>query len=126
MERQIGAIRAVQEVKIDHLLMDLQLLRSCFSKEQLRKPVLEIFKETLPNLSIVNDEGSNNFDVILKDKDSMNMNRSHGDVHASLLQKLSMAYPHCSSSMPPFAGAFEHSCNAEGKQFKIPQVCFFI
>lgn len=113
MERQIGAIRAVQEVKIDHLLTDLRLLRSCFSEEQLQKPVLEIFKETLPNLSIVNDEGSNNFDVILKDKDSMNMN--HGDVHASLLQKLSMAYPHCSSSIPPFAGAFEYSSNAEGR-----------
>lgn len=115
MERQIGAIRAVQEVKIDHLLTDLRLLRSCFSEEQLRKPVLEIFKETLPNLSIVNDEGNNNFDVILKDKNSMNMNMNHGDVHASLLQKLSMAYPHCSSSMPPFAGAFEYSSNAEGR-----------
>jgi hypothetical protein len=120
MERQIGAIRAVQEVKIDHLLTDLRLLRSCFSEEQLRKPVLEIFKETLPNLSIVNDEGNNNFDVILKDKNSMNMNMNHGDVHASLLQKLSMAYPHCSSSMPPFAGAFEYSSNAEGEHFKIP------
>lgn len=115
LERQIGAIRAVQEVKIDHLVTDLRLLRSCFSEEQLQKPVLEIFKETLPNLSIVNDKGSNNFEVILKDKDPMNMNINHGDVHASLLQKLSMAYPHCSSSMPPFAGTFEHSCNAEGR-----------
>lgn len=114
MERQIGAIRAVREVKIEHLLTELRLLRSCFSKEQLHKPVLEVFEETLPNLSIVNDKGSsssnNKFEVMWKDKESMNMNCA--DVHASLLQRLSMVYPHCSSSIPPLGGAFEYSSNA--------------
>jgi len=53
------------------------------------------------------------------------MNMNHADVHASLLQKLSMAYPHCSSSIPPFAGAFEYSSNAEGEHFKIPPLSMF-
>ncbi|GAU41036.1 hypothetical protein TSUD_133430 [Trifolium subterraneum] len=113
LEQQIGAIRAVKEVKTEHLLTDLRYLRTCFSKEQLQKPLVEIFEETLPNLSIVDDKESNKFEVIWKDKESMNMNG--GDVHASLLQRLSMAYPHCSSSIPPFAGAFEYSSNAVGR-----------
>ncbi|XP_004514645.1 uncharacterized protein [Cicer arietinum] len=115
MERQISAIKAVREVKTEHLLTELRLLRSCFSEEQLQKPVLEVFKETLPNLSIVNDKGGNKFEVKWKDKEeSMNVNMNCGDLHASLLQRLSMAYPHCSSSIAPFAGAFEYSSNAAG------------
>ncbi|KAK2387939.1 translation initiation factor [Trifolium repens] len=115
LEQQVGAIRAVKEVKTEHLLTDLRYLRSCFSEEQLQKTVLEIFEEALPNLSIVNDKESNKFEVIWKDKESMNMNMNGGGVHASLLQRLSMAYPHCSSSIPPFAGAFEYSSNAVGR-----------
>ncbi|PNX73220.1 hypothetical protein L195_g029119 [Trifolium pratense] len=113
LEQQIGAIREVKEVKTEYLLTDLRFLRSCFREEQLQKPVLEIFEETLPNLSIVNDKGSTKFEVIWKDKESMNMNMNGGDVNASLLQRLSMAYPHY-SSIPPFAGAFEYSSNAIG------------
>jgi hypothetical protein len=113
-------------VKTEHLLTDLRYLRSCFTKEQLQKPALEIFEETLPNLSIVNDKESNKFEVVWKDKESMNMNMNGGGVHASLLQRLSMAYPHCSSSIPPFAGAFEYSSNAVGEHFKIPLKYHFL
>ena len=105
MERQIDAIKAVRDVKVEHLLTDLRLLRSRFSEEQLSKPMLEIFENTFPNLSIVNDKESNKFEMIWKDKETMNMNC--GDVHASLLKRLSMAYP----------GAFEFSSNAGRTSF---------
>ncbi|CAL5196849.1 unnamed protein product [Lathyrus oleraceus] len=115
LERQIGEIRAVKEVKTEHLLTDLRLLRLCFSEEQLQKPVLEILEQTLPNLSVVNDKGSNKFEVTWKDKASMTTHSNFGDIHASLLQRLSMAYPHCPSSIPPFAGVFEYSSDALGR-----------
>ncbi|KAI5420166.1 hypothetical protein KIW84_044087 [Lathyrus oleraceus] len=115
LERQIGEIRVVKEVKTEHLLTDLQLLRLCFSEEQLQKPVLEILEQTLPNLSVVNDKDSNKFEVTWKDKASMTTHSNFGDIHASLLQRLSMAYPHCPSSIPPFAGVFEYSSDALGE-----------
>lgn len=112
MERQIGAIRAVRDVKIENLLTELRLLRSCFSEEQLKKPALEVFEETLPNLEIVSDEGSKKFEVAWKEKESMNMSCADGrDLHVSLLQRLSMAYPQCSASVPHLGG-FEYSSNA--------------
>ncbi|XP_057414862.1 uncharacterized protein LOC130709510 [Lotus japonicus] len=117
MERQIGAIRAVRDVKIENLLTELRLLRSCFSEEQLTKPVLEVFEETLPNLEIVSDEGSKKFEVAWKEKESMNMSCADGrDLHVSLLQRLSMAYPQCSASVPHLGG-FEYSSNAGGTSF---------
>lgn len=123
MQRQIGAIKAVREVNIEHLLTELRLLRSCFSEEQLKKPVFEVFEETMPNLSIVKNKESNKFEVVWKDKESMNMNCG-GDVHASLLQRLSMVYPHCSSSIPPLGGAFEYSSNAGQKIQNSASLCY--
>ncbi|XP_058778182.1 uncharacterized protein LOC131652358 [Vicia villosa] len=104
LERQIGEIRTVKEVKTKHLLEDLRLLRSSFTEEQLQKPVLEIFEQILPNLSIVNDKESNKCEVTWKDKAPMSMSMNYDDVHTSLLQRLSMAYPHCPSSVPHSTG----------------------
>ncbi|RDX79289.1 hypothetical protein CR513_40308, partial [Mucuna pruriens] len=56
IERQIGAIRAVRDVDIEHLLTELRLLRWCFSVEELQKPLLQVFEETLGNLSVISDE----------------------------------------------------------------------
>ncbi|XP_027362360.1 uncharacterized protein LOC113869969 isoform X2 [Abrus precatorius] len=99
MERQIAAIRAVRDVEIEHLLTELRLLRSCFDQEQLQKPLFQVFQETLPNLSLVNDESNNKLDVKWREKESC----ADGlDVHASLLQRLSIA------SIPRFPG-FEYS-----------------
>ena len=115
VERQIAAIRAVRDVEIERLLTELRLLRSCFNEEQLQKPVLQVFEETLPNLTVVNDEGNKKFDVRWKERGSrMSMSCGGGggrDVHASLLQRLSMAFPDCSASIPPLGG-FEYSSNA--------------
>ncbi|XLS80220.1 hypothetical protein HN51_046051 [Arachis hypogaea] len=63
VERQISAIKVVRDVEIERLLMELRLVPSCFSEEQLRKPMLQVFEETLPNPSIVKDEGNGKFDV---------------------------------------------------------------
>ncbi|XP_061337483.1 uncharacterized protein LOC133284482 [Gastrolobium bilobum] len=114
VERQIGAIRAVRHVEIEHLLTELRLLRSWFNKEQLQKPVLQVFEETLPDLSIVNDEGNKKFEVRWKENGSRFGDGR--DVHASLLQRLSMAYPECSASIPPFGG-FEYSTNTGRTSF---------
>ncbi|XP_020969833.1 uncharacterized protein LOC110268263 [Arachis ipaensis] len=70
MERQISAIKVVRDVEIERLLMELRLVRSCFSEEQLRKPMLQVFEETLPNPSIVKDEGNEKFDVKWKERGS--------------------------------------------------------
>ncbi|KAE9604764.1 putative Cell division protein borealin [Lupinus albus] len=117
VERQIAAIRAVRDVEIERLLTELRLLRSSFNAEQLQKPVLQVFEETLPNLEIVNDEENKKFEVRWKEKGSRQsiscVNRA--DVHASLLQRLSMAYP-AAASIPPFPG-FEYSSNAGRTSF---------
>ena len=104
MERQIGAIRAVREVEIEHLLTEVRLLRSCFSSEELCKPVLQVFEETLPNLSVVNDERNKMLEVKWRENEGCN---DEMDARASLLQRLSIA------SFPRFAG-FDHSASAGG------------
>ena len=113
VERQAAAIRAVRDVEVEHLLTELRLLRSYFNKEQLQKPVLRIFEEVLPNLSVVNDRESNKFELRWNGKDNrMSMSCAEGrDVHASLLQRLSLAFPDFSSAMPRLDG-FEFPSNA--------------
>ncbi|XLS75376.1 hypothetical protein HN51_032241, partial [Arachis hypogaea] len=114
VERQISAIRVVRDVEIERLLMELRLVRSCFSEEQLRKPMLQVFEETLPNLSIVKDGGNGKFDVKWKERGSRMSTTCGGvgrDLHASLFQMLSIAFPsECPSSVPQFGG-FEYSSN---------------
>ncbi|XLU80009.1 hypothetical protein S245_003429 [Arachis hypogaea] len=93
VERQISAIKVVRNVEIERLLMELRLVRSCFSEEQLRKPMLQVFEETLPNPSIVKDEGNGKFD------------------------RLSIAFPsECPFSVPQF-GDFEYSSNTGRTRF---------
>ncbi|XLS80217.1 hypothetical protein HN51_046048 [Arachis hypogaea] len=114
VERQISAIRVVRDVDIERLLMELRLVRSCFSEEQLRKPMLQVFEQILPNLSIVKDEGNGKFDVKWKERGSKMSTTCGGvgrDLHASLFQRLSIAFPsECPSSVPQFGG-FEYSSN---------------
>ncbi|MED6211781.1 hypothetical protein PIB30_076818 [Stylosanthes scabra] len=120
VERQISAIRAVRDVEIERLLMELRLVRSCFNEEQLQKPMLQVFEETLPNLSIVKDDGNEKFDVKWKEKGSrMSMSCGGGgrDLHASLFQRLSIAFPsECPASVPQFGG-FEYSSNTARTRF---------
>ncbi|XP_020980912.1 uncharacterized protein LOC107495025 [Arachis duranensis] len=114
VEHQISAIRVVRDVEIERLLMELRLVRSCFSEEQLRKPMLQVFEETLPNLSIVKDEENGKFDVKWKERGSRMSTTCGGvgrDLHASLFQRLSIAFPsECPASVPQFGG-FEYSSN---------------
>ncbi|RYR23705.1 hypothetical protein Ahy_B02g057184 [Arachis hypogaea] len=120
VERQISAIRVVRDVDIERLLMELRLVRSCFSEELLRKPMLQVLEETLPNLSIVKDEGNGKFDVKWKERRSK-MSTTCGGVGRNLLaflfQRLSIAFPsECPSSVPHFGG-FEYSSNT-GSELK--------
>ncbi|RYR23741.1 hypothetical protein Ahy_B02g057231 [Arachis hypogaea] len=103
VERQISAIKVVCDVEIERLLMELRLVRSCFSEEQLRKPMLQVFEETLPNPSIVKDEGNGKFDVKWKERRSRMSTTCGG--------RLSIAFPsECPFSVPQFGG-FEYSIN---------------
>ncbi|KAG4991014.1 hypothetical protein AAZX31_09G086800 [Glycine max] len=105
MQRQIDAIRAVRDVEIEHLLTELRFLRSRFDGEELRKPVLHVFEETLPNLAVVvNGECNKNLEVKWRETEGCN---DGVNLHASLLQRLSIA------SIPRFPG-FEYSTN-EGR-----------
>ncbi|KAF9681943.1 hypothetical protein SADUNF_Sadunf05G0055900 [Salix dunnii] len=63
----------MRDVEIEHLVTELRLLRSYFFKGQLNTPVLLFFKENLPNL--------------------------WGKLNASLLRRLSLAYPGCSANL---------------------------
>ncbi|XP_047153798.1 uncharacterized protein LOC124848716 [Vigna umbellata] len=83
MEREIGTIRARRDADIKHWLTELRLLRSRFSSEELRKPVLQVFEETLPNLSLVIDERNKNIEVKWREKEGCNDGM---DVRASLFQ----------------------------------------
>lgn len=109
VERRTGAIKAMRDVEIEHLLTGLRLLRSYFNSEQLNTPVLQFFEGNLPNLSFVRNGKDGQFEVQWKDKDG-NFSTSHGDIHDSLLHHMSMAFPECpASAMPSFPGGFEFS-----------------
>ncbi|KAG8365563.1 hypothetical protein BUALT_Bualt18G0118000 [Buddleja alternifolia] len=110
VERQSAAIRALRDVEIEQLRTMLLLLRSNFSKEQLQVPVLQFFKENLPNLSIAETEKNGQYEVKWKDKDG-NLSLNQADertLHASLLHRLSIAYPDYSAGIPSLGG-FEFS-----------------
>ncbi|CAK7353334.1 unnamed protein product [Dovyalis caffra] len=97
VERQIAAIRAMRDVGIEHLLTELRLLRSYFSKEQLKTPVLQFFKENLPNLSIEGNEENGEF--LVKWNDNVDDLSDGGNLNASLFRRLSLAYPGCSANL---------------------------
>lgn len=88
----------------------LRLIRSYFSKEQLQVPVLQFFKEKLPNLSLAKTGKDDQYEVKWKHKDG-NVTLDHADertLHAALLNRLSMAYSDLSAGIPSL-GAFEFS-----------------
>ncbi|GFQ05026.1 hypothetical protein PHJA_002646700 [Phtheirospermum japonicum] len=102
VERQIAAIRAIRDVEIEQLRTKIRLLRSNFSKEQLQVPVLQFFKDNLPNLSI-SESGK---EVNWRDE------HNHADertLHTSLLHRLSIAYPDYNTGIPSLTGGFEFS-----------------
>ncbi|KAL1190311.1 hypothetical protein V5N11_016695 [Cardamine amara subsp. amara] len=97
VERKIAAIRAIRDVEVEHTLTTLRLLRSYFTEEQLETPVLDFFKENLPNLSIamINEE-SGEIELKWNDKnvDSSFMENADGnDLNYSILRRLSMGFP---------------------------------
>ncbi|KAG2240490.1 hypothetical protein Bca52824_090632 [Brassica carinata] len=51
-ERRIAAIKAIRDIEIEQSLTAQRLLCSYFTKEQLETPVLDFFKENLPDVSI--------------------------------------------------------------------------
>ncbi|RVX21251.1 hypothetical protein CK203_001865 [Vitis vinifera] len=108
VERQSAAIRAIRDVESEHLRTRLRLLRSYFKKEQLRTPVLEFFKENLPNLEVVRN-GKGQFEVQWKDEAMRNAGGEN--MHVALLHQMSIAYPDCSAAVPSFGG-FEFSSKA--------------
>lgn len=125
VERQSAAIRAMRDVEIEHSLTGLRLLRSYFNEEQLQTPVLQFFKENLPNLSII--KNGENFEVQWNEKDdNLSMSQAPGgrDFHASLLHRLSIAYSDC--SVIPSLHGFELSSDAgDGALFLSLFLCKF-
>ncbi|KAM3016145.1 hypothetical protein FF2_000201 [Malus domestica] len=112
VERQISAIRAIRDVEIEHLLTELRLLRSYFTKEQLQTPLLQFFKDNYQNLSIVSNGENGQMEVQWLVKDG-NVSMNDGiDLHKTLFRRLSMAYSGCSAAIPPLGG-FEFSSKAE-------------
>ncbi|KAK1305157.1 hypothetical protein QJS10_CPB11g01453 [Acorus calamus] len=56
VERRILALRATLDSEIERLLTELRLLRWCINEEQLKTPVLQYFKDNLPNMRLINNE----------------------------------------------------------------------
>ncbi|THG12298.1 hypothetical protein TEA_001485 [Camellia sinensis var. sinensis] len=105
VERRIAVSRAIRDVETDQLLTGLRLLRSYFKKEQLQTPVLQFFKENLPNLSIVKNGKDGQYAVQWRDKEgNLSMNQAGRDMHKPLLHRISIAYPGCSTAMQSFGG----------------------
>lgn len=68
---------------------------------------MQFFKENLPNLEVVRNT-TGQFEVQWKDK----MRNAGGEnMHIDLLHQMSIAYPHCSATVPSFGG-FEFSSKA--------------
>ncbi|TXG59319.1 hypothetical protein EZV62_013892 [Acer yangbiense] len=105
VERRIAAVRAIRDMEIENSLTGLRLLRSNFDEEQLQTPVLQFFKENLPNLSVVKTEETGHVELQRKDIDgNVSMDNADGrDIHASLLRQMSVAYPYY-SGVPSFGG----------------------
>lgn len=106
VECQIAAIKAISDVEVEHLLTSLCLIRSYFNEEQLQVPVMQFFKENLPNVSIVKGGEGAHFDLGWKDEyGKLSMYNTDGrDIHASLLHHMSMAFPSCSDARQSFGG----------------------
>ncbi|GAV84662.1 hypothetical protein CFOL_v3_28104 [Cephalotus follicularis] len=90
VERQSAAIRAMRDVEIEHSLTGLRLLRSYFNEKQFQTPAFDFFKQNFPNLSILRNEESGEFEVNWNDKiGNLSMGFSDGrDIHASLLHRI--------------------------------------
>ncbi|OVA04298.1 hypothetical protein BVC80_1395g4 [Macleaya cordata] len=106
VERRIVATQAIRDAEIQHLLTGLRLLRSNFDEEQLQTPVLQFFKENMPNLAVKTSEKDGQCEVRWKDEDG-NISNTHADernMHASLLNRMFMAYPHPAAATPGISG----------------------
>ncbi|EOA18472.1 hypothetical protein CARUB_v10007018mg, partial [Capsella rubella] len=102
VERQIAAIRAVRDVEIEQTLTALRLLRSYFTEEQLGTPVLDFFKENLPDLSISRNEETGEIELNWKDENSDPL--VGNDMNYSILKRLSMGFPDLYSTRPSLGG----------------------
>lgn len=113
VERQIAALEAISDMEVDHLLTGLHLIRSYFNEKQLQIPVLQFFKENLPNVSVVRNSEDVHVDLRWKDEDGTlsTYNIDGRDINASLLHRMSMAYPSCSAARQSLGG-FQFSAKA--------------
>lgn len=105
VECQSAAVRAICNLEIKDVLSLLRLLRSKLNDEQLHIPVVQFFRENLPNLAVVRNEDGTH-EVKRKEADgNLSMDQFDGrNLHVSLLRQLSMAYPDCSNAIPSFGG----------------------
>ncbi|KAK4719561.1 hypothetical protein R3W88_017899 [Solanum pinnatisectum] len=109
VECQSAAVRAICNLEIKDILSLMHLLRSKFNDEQLHIPVVQYFRENLPNLAVVRNEDDTH-EVKRKEADgNLSTDQFNGrNLHVSLLRQLCMAYPDCSNAIPSFGG-FESS-----------------
>lgn len=119
--RQMAAIKAISNAEVEDILTELHLLRSYFSEEQLKMPVLQFFNENLPNVSVVRGEDEQ-FDLRWKDEDGNCSTYNGGcgggrDLRVSLLHQMAMAaYPDARQSF----GGYQFS--AKSMMTDLPQV----
>ncbi|KAF9619932.1 hypothetical protein IFM89_010243 [Coptis chinensis] len=113
VERRIATSKAITDAEVEHLLTRLRLLQSGFNSEQLQAPAIQFFKENMPNLIFKINEKDERFELKWKDKDG-NLSVSYSaerNMHESLLQQMSKAYPDFAPGVPQ-GGGFDYSSQA--------------
>ncbi|KAK6924138.1 Borealin, C-terminal [Dillenia turbinata] len=122
VKRKITAIRAIRDVEIEHLITRLRLIRTYFSEEQLQTPLLQLFNENLPNLSLVKN-GKGQYEVRWKDEyGNFCMDDIDGrNIHMSLLRHMSMSHRDCSATVPSLGG-FDFSSKGGNGSFHLGTV----
>ncbi|XP_055832954.1 uncharacterized protein LOC129901726 [Solanum dulcamara] len=127
VECQSASVRAICNLEIKDVLSLLRLLRSKLNDEQLHIPVMQFFRENLPNLAVVRNEDGTH-EVKRKEADgNLSMDQFDGrNLHVSFLRQLSMAYPDCSNAIPSFGGFGSSSKSSIFNENKNMQIKLFV
>ncbi|KFK30533.1 hypothetical protein AALP_AA7G274700 [Arabis alpina] len=88
VERQIAAIRAIRDVEVEQTRTALKLLCSYFTEEQLEMPVLEFFKENLPDLSLSQNEETGEIELKWKDENGETSKENGVEMTYSIIRSL--------------------------------------
>ncbi|RWR83407.1 tetratricopeptide repeat protein 7A [Cinnamomum micranthum f. kanehirae] len=118
VDRRVTTIVAIRDAENEHLLTRLRLLRSYLSKDQLKIPAVQFFKENLPNMSVIfNEDGEYELEWNAKCRDIRGNDDAERNMHATIPHRSSIAYPSDYVAAMPNISGFEFSSKAVEMSF---------